>query len=604
MSIAVNDSFTDTAGTALESHTGETGATWAKNTTYNTGAAVITNANRVRGNAAANTVYYASGSPGSADYDVEADLYVASLTNSVGVMGRLSTSAATYYNFTYSATSSQWQLLSVTAGTVNSTTTFSQTLTVGNTYRVRLSMRGSLITCYVNGTQIIQITDSHNASAGDAGVFLGSAALSDSTGMHLDNFTASTPAATVPVTDSSAYFSPWNWYSDGAGSVGGNNVKGSSTYALSASPGAYLKFQLTAVANGFATVLIDTSLLSGVTAANCPTLLISIDGQTPTSVLLVTSATIQRILLGTALAAGSHTITVFFQSVNLTSTSAMGDRWTAPNATAPAGVVKVTGIEIDGKGSAQAAYTPSSEKWLVFGDSMGEGAAVNGATLSDANNDATLAYPKLIGDARGAEYGAVCWAGQGLASSYSYGNVPKLYDTTTPANSTWNQFFSGASRLSSGLLSPQPANIFIRMGRNDATLGATDAAVTAALTAFLLAVRAAAPSAHIFVAIPYGGDKRAAINSAVSAVADGSTTVIDLGTAVANYLPTSGTTGWYTSDTIHPSARGHAAFAAMDVNKIAAALKPSGVASVPANSGTFRRRGGSVAGNAGTQLTE
>ncbi len=46
----------------------------------------------------------------------------------------------------------------------------------------------------------------------------------------------------VAVTNANLYFSPYNWYSNGGGALAANNVKGSSTYALSNTPGAYLKF--------------------------------------------------------------------------------------------------------------------------------------------------------------------------------------------------------------------------------------------------------------------------------------------------------------------------------------------------------------------------
>src|ERR1022692_1236936 len=74
----VTDSFTDTAGTALTSHTGETGATWAKNGGFSGGSVIITDSNRIRSGVSGASVYYASGDPNLADYSVSADVYVAS----------------------------------------------------------------------------------------------------------------------------------------------------------------------------------------------------------------------------------------------------------------------------------------------------------------------------------------------------------------------------------------------------------------------------------------------------------------------------------------------------------------------------------------------
>src|SRR5438876_780537 len=114
----VTDSFTDTAGTHLESHTGEVGATWTKhpNESFD---CVITNANRLRNNSSGNaSAYYASGTPQSANHDITADLYCASNPtgtnfNSASLLGRLSTGAQTYYMARYeadNAPTAAWQL--------------------------------------------------------------------------------------------------------------------------------------------------------------------------------------------------------------------------------------------------------------------------------------------------------------------------------------------------------------------------------------------------------------------------------------------------------------------------------------------------------------
>src|SRR5690349_21053068 len=144
MSFISQDTFTAAAGTLLDSHTGETGAAWTKNTSFPTGSAAITSANRLRGNANTATIYYASAAPGSADYDVDADFYCATLAGNAGVLGRQSTSAATYYLFSY-ITGQGWVLYTLVNGANQNSTVYAQSLTAGQTYHVRLSMRGSLI---------------------------------------------------------------------------------------------------------------------------------------------------------------------------------------------------------------------------------------------------------------------------------------------------------------------------------------------------------------------------------------------------------------------------------------------------------------------------
>ena len=96
MATFLSDTFTDTNTTLLQDHTGETGATWAKN--GGTASAVFTIYNNRIYCGNATTWYYASGTPASADYEVTATIRIVSAANNtVGVIGRQVTSAATGY---------------------------------------------------------------------------------------------------------------------------------------------------------------------------------------------------------------------------------------------------------------------------------------------------------------------------------------------------------------------------------------------------------------------------------------------------------------------------------------------------------------------------
>src|SRR5258708_40265540 len=125
------DTFTDTAGTLLENHTGETGAVWTRNPVLPTGSAAITADGRLRGNAAA-TIYFSSGVPASADYDVEADLGVASNANNAGLVGRQSAPAETYYLFDY-AHGNMFRLYTLLNATNVNATAYALTLTARRT---------------------------------------------------------------------------------------------------------------------------------------------------------------------------------------------------------------------------------------------------------------------------------------------------------------------------------------------------------------------------------------------------------------------------------------------------------------------------------------
>lgn len=569
------DTFTDAAATLLENHAGATGATWTKNAAFPTGSAAVTAAGRLRGNAT-NAVYYASGVPASADYDVEADVFVASNAAAAGLVARMSTSAATYYLLDYEVGSASWKLYAVVAGSTLATATAAQALTVGQTYHVRLSLRGSSITCYVDGAAVIAIDDTSISAAGRAGLFF-AAADSDSTGYHLDNFNAATPA-TAAVTDANLFFSPYNWQGNGGGAVAANNLPAGSTLARANAPGAYLKFNLAAAAAGYATLLLDTSSLSGITAGNCPTLSVSLDGKTFVSTLLAYSATPKRLSISTNLSAGAHTVTVFFKSVTLNSPSAPGDRWNTP-----ASCVAVTALELDGKGSATAAPTLRTKRMLAYGDSITEGADALGSANANADQDATQTYAQLLAAALDAEVGVVGFSAQGYTVG-GYGNVPKLYDTATPANSAFDKFFAGSTRFSGGLLTPAPDYVLLLHGTNDAAQSASDASVTASISALLPALRAAAPAAHLFVAIPFNGSKRSAITAAVTGSADARTHLLDLGAAVQ---PTVSSNGINTNDALHPNARGHAALAALLLPQIQPFLTSSTPATFQASTGSF-----------------
>jgi lysophospholipase L1-like esterase len=199
----VNDTFTDTAGTLLPAHTGETGATWTQHANW-TGVASISSANRLYYSSAGNTVavYYASGTPASADYDVQATIRrLSSVSQEIGVMGRAATAANDWYWARYSHANGRWELwvgLSM-AGT------YTQALSDDTDYVLKLEMRGTAIKVYVDGVERISITDSTYTSAGRAAVFFGATSSGDTTGYHLDSFsatdaTASFAAGTASVT--------------------------------------------------------------------------------------------------------------------------------------------------------------------------------------------------------------------------------------------------------------------------------------------------------------------------------------------------------------------------------------------------------------------
>jgi hypothetical protein len=191
--IFASDLFTDTAGVTLPSHSMTAGGPWVAHGSYNNNG-VISSANRARSGSATLTFgYYATTPPGSADYSVAADLVVVSANGSMGVAGRISTSADTMYFTRYNSAASRWELFSLVAGAATSLGTFSQALTVGNTYNVKLSMVGTAISVLIDGVSRISVTNSAVTVAGRAGLrgTGGASGGTDATSYHLDNFVAS-----------------------------------------------------------------------------------------------------------------------------------------------------------------------------------------------------------------------------------------------------------------------------------------------------------------------------------------------------------------------------------------------------------------------------
>ncbi len=194
-SLVVYDTFTDTPNLLLSSHTGETGATWTKHPSYvNGNNSYISNANRMRGGG--DSLYYASGVPATADYDVQADLCgMAQNASTTGVAGRVSTTGDTAYRVVFDVPNTGGYVLQkVNAGVVTQLAwigpwQWGGNFADGSTHTVKLQMRGTSIKVFVDGVERLSVTDSSITAAGRAGVYTRSYSMTDTWGVHIDNFT-------------------------------------------------------------------------------------------------------------------------------------------------------------------------------------------------------------------------------------------------------------------------------------------------------------------------------------------------------------------------------------------------------------------------------
>lgn len=190
----VSDTFTDTTSTDLSSHTGGTGATWTQDHTGTGGAAVISDANRVRGNTidsvGGSAVYTASGTPGSADYSVEADFVCKSDADITAVLIRWQ-GAGSGYALQHRVFHG-WQVIIYggfgTIGQVGAD--FGTEMSAGQTVHAKITITGSAITVVLAGVSSFSGSDSTYSTAGHAGVMFTNASGLNTTGIHLDNFTA------------------------------------------------------------------------------------------------------------------------------------------------------------------------------------------------------------------------------------------------------------------------------------------------------------------------------------------------------------------------------------------------------------------------------
>jgi hypothetical protein len=190
--VFVSDTFTEVSDVLLSAHIGELGATWTKNGAATYGAIFNLLAATDRIFPISNpTAFYASGSPPSADYSVQCDIFVASdMSANIGPCIRMDTTADTMYQIRYNS-GTTWELRRLVAGVAATIgTSTNQLISVGNSKTVKIVVSGTSLSVYINGVlEIGPVTDANISAAGKAGV-RAAGTVTGSTGYHLDNFIA------------------------------------------------------------------------------------------------------------------------------------------------------------------------------------------------------------------------------------------------------------------------------------------------------------------------------------------------------------------------------------------------------------------------------
>lgn len=288
------------------------------------------------------------------------------------------------------------------------------------------------------------------------------------------------------VSNTSIFFSPYNWYSDGTGSLQSNNVNAGSSATVSANTGAYFKTKVTfTVATSSIVLQLDTTSLQTLTASKCPTIYYRVytSNLTPalwSTQLLAYSASTTSVTLGSGLSAGTYFVDVVFKSVDLT-LDGSNVRWSTPG---PRLSIKIVGLDTSETGTLSAP-TLRSKNMIIFGDSITEAAASESNSTANAGNDTTHGMAWIVAQAFDAEFGIVGYGGsgyiQGINNVAASSSTPCLFNSTD-ANQFYNKYFGSNSRLVAGSFSPTPDFILVHDGFNDAgSLAASD--VTNALNA-------------------------------------------------------------------------------------------------------------------------
>lgn len=181
----ITDTFTDSDLTWLESHVGQTGATWAVHPAKPALEARILSNRAVHRIISpppldADGLYYASGVGSGADYEVSADVYFGSAPSSLiayatlGLLVRLDTAAFTGYEAEIGTTLARIVRWNAGIQTVPSqTNTAYGAISAGATKTVKLRAMGSSLELEIDGTVVAVLEDSSPiTSAGRVGVRL------------------------------------------------------------------------------------------------------------------------------------------------------------------------------------------------------------------------------------------------------------------------------------------------------------------------------------------------------------------------------------------------------------------------------------------------
>jgi hypothetical protein len=342
---------------------------------------------------------------------------------------------------------------------------------------------------------------------------------------------------TIPINSSSIFWSPAAWVTNSGRSAG-------TTYEQTNQQGSYCRFYFTGSSSPTCSVTFDCSMYAGVSPV--PQISYSVDGVFTDNIALSSSGSDSVSIPVTG--ATPHIITIWCRNLEQLGGWA-GTASTGNNA------FRIDNFTIDGSSTAGTApsFTGTNNWVYIVGPSTCAGTYANTFYPSATElDDELLAYSHLEGEAfraAGYEYAVKAFGYWGwLATGDSDSSVPGFYKVTGSSGGTggtyasgssWNKLDPNNSILDSnndisayGGTNQQPYIIQVNFGGNENRIGSTSSDVEASVTQSIVALRAAAPNAWIFV----GPEQEMASTAITGAGATDYTYIpyIDLG--VNNYI--------------------------------------------------------------------
>lgn len=186
----LQDTFTGTNGTLLTAHTPDIGGSWAVVPAYSAYASPNIDGNALVASDNNFSLWYNSVTPPSADYSVQADF--GCRTNEGNglwlILGRYNPSTNTgYYAYWHQDSAIIHMAKGDLAAGTNIGSGVSATVNTGVVKTVKLSMVGTTISLYVDGSFIESVTDSDYSAAGNVAISIKPQPSSSGNGMYFDN---------------------------------------------------------------------------------------------------------------------------------------------------------------------------------------------------------------------------------------------------------------------------------------------------------------------------------------------------------------------------------------------------------------------------------